>query len=126
MRAVSGFTLIELVAVIAILAILAVVALPRYFDLRQDAANSTVAGVAGAMASGSAVNFAKRLTTSAGWSTITACAQTPALLTGGALPTGYTVSGAAVIANGGAGTCTLTAVVNGVTAVGTAVVYGAS
>lgn len=72
MRKVSGFTLIELVAVIAILAILAVTALPRFFDLRQDAANAAVIGVGGAMSSGSTINYAKRLTTTAGFSSITA------------------------------------------------------
>lgn len=126
MRAVKGFTLIELVAVIAILAILAVIAIPRFFDLRQDAANSAVTGVGGALASASTINFAKRLTTTAGFSSITACATTDAnLLIPGGLPAGYTITGAAGILNGAAGTCVLTAIVSGVTATATFVVVGA-
>ena len=125
MRVVSGFTLIELVAVIAILAILSVVALPKFFDMRQDAANAAVAGVGGSISSASAINFAKRLTTTAGWTTITACAQGTTLLSGG-MPSGYTISGGGVIANGGSANCIITAVVSGVTAIATAVVYGAS
>jgi MSHA pilin protein MshA len=127
MRKVSGFTLIELVAVIAILAILAVTALPKFFDLRQDAANASVTGIGGSLSSASTINYAKRLTTTAGFSSITACAATDAnLLLPGGLPTGYTISGAAGIANGAAGTCVLTAVVSGVTATATFVIFGAS
>jgi MSHA pilin protein MshA len=125
MRGVSGFTLIELVAVIAILAILSVIAIPKFFDLRQDAANAAATGVGGSVSSASAINFAKRLTTTAGWSTVTACTQATTLMGGGALPTGYTISGPTGITNGGAGTCVITAVVSGVTAVATAIVYGA-
>jgi MSHA pilin protein MshA len=125
MRGVSGFTLIELVAVIAILAILSVIAIPKFFDMRQDAANSAATGVGGSISSASAINFAKRLTTTTGWSTVTACTQAVTLLGGGALPAGYTISGATGITNGGAGTCVITAVVSGVTAVATAIVYGA-
>jgi len=115
MRKVSGFTLIELVAVIAILAILAATALPRFFDLRQDAVNASAQGVAGAIGSGNAINFAKRLTTNAGYTTITACAAAGALISGG-LPAGYTLititdPGGTL---GNAGTCALTATVSGI------------
>jgi MSHA pilin protein MshA len=124
---VSGFTLIELVAVIAILAILAVTALPKFFDLRQDAASAAVTGVGGALSSASTINYAKRLTTSAGFSSITACAATDAnLLVPGGIPVGYTLSGAAGITNGSPGTCVLTAIVSGVTATATFIIFGAS
>ena len=131
MRKVSGFTLIELVAVIAILAILAVTALPRFFDLRRDAASASVTGVGGALSSASTINYAKRLTTTTGgagsFSTITACAATDAnLLLNPGLPAGYTISGAVGIANGAAGTCILTAAVSGVTASAQFVIFGAS
>ncbi|MDF2155629.1 type II secretion system protein [Vibrio sp. CAU 1672] len=49
MKRQGGFTLIELVVVIVILGILAVTAAPRFLNLQDDARNSTLEGLKGAV-----------------------------------------------------------------------------
>ena len=78
-----GFTLIELVMVIVILGVLAAVAIPKFVDLKGDAQQAAVDGVAGALASAATVNYAARSANSANGVAVTTCDSVKNALQGG-------------------------------------------
>jgi len=129
MRSVSGFTLIELIVVIAILAILAATAIPKFIDLRTEAAVASAQGGAAALASGTSINFGARVAGNAAATAVLTCGAAALTLQGGAFSTGYAFKagvGARTVTNGATTICSIVFTSGTIAATAAATIIGAS
>jgi len=106
--------MIELIVVIVILGILAATALPKFIDLKSEAARSAVDGMAGTASSAMSLNYAGCSAVGnvpgAKCIKVDDCNKLTSVLQGGLDTTKYTVTAAAISGNGTAVSCTIKSV----------------